>query len=195
MAVLDRAALKLFFETGDKPTQAEFADLIDSLFALADPNSVQDTIVSAVPILGTGAGGQIIKRGVTTYSLTEFSDNEHWFTTDGGSGLVGAAAYFGSSFNIVQFDGLQQIVLTAALLTISHVNSSIKLATGSMILEGAGPGSPRIELDSNYKFANMPAFADDAAAGVGGLVIGDAYQTDGTGAAPLNVAGIVVLKQ
>ncbi len=31
MAILDRAALKLFFETGDKPTQAQFADFIDSV--------------------------------------------------------------------------------------------------------------------------------------------------------------------
>lgn len=38
-------------------------------------------------------------------------------------------------------------------------------------------------------------FADDAAAGLGGLIAGEIYQTDGTGAAPLNVAGIVMIKQ
>jgi hypothetical protein len=38
-------------------------------------------------------------------------------------------------------------------------------------------------------------FANDAAAGVGGLVLGDIYETDGTGAAPLNVAGILMRKQ
>jgi hypothetical protein len=45
------------------------------------------------------------------------------------------------------------------------------------------------------KFNNTPAFADDADAGTNGLLAGDLYQTDGTGAAPLNVAGIMMIKQ
>jgi hypothetical protein len=39
----------------------------------------------------------------------------------------------------------------------------------------------------------LPSFADDAAAS--SLAQGRLYQTDGTGAAPLNVAGIVMRKQ
>ncbi len=42
---------------------------------------------------------------------------------------------------------------------------------------------------------NLDLFADDAAAGAGGIVAGQLYQTDGTGAAPLNIKGIVMLKQ
>lgn len=42
---------------------------------------------------------------------------------------------------------------------------------------------------------NPPAYADDAAAGVGGVLSYQVYQTDGTGAAPLNVAGIMMIKQ
>jgi|GEM_PF-3447486 len=38
-------------------------------------------------------------------------------------------------------------------------------------------------------------YADDAAAGAAGLLTGRWYQTDGTGAAPLNVAGILMIKQ
>ena len=41
----------------------------------------------------------------------------------------------------------------------------------------------------------LDAHADDAAAGAAGLVQNQLYQTDGTGAAPLNVAGIVMIKQ
>jgi hypothetical protein len=44
-------------------------------------------------------------------------------------------------------------------------------------------------------FANLAAFDDDTAAGGAGLVAGDMYQTTGAGAAPLNVAGIVMVKQ
>ena len=41
----------------------------------------------------------------------------------------------------------------------------------------------------------LDSHADDAAAGAAGLVQNQLYQTDGTGAAPLNVAGIVMIKQ
>lgn len=43
--------------------------------------------------------------------------------------------------------------------------------------------------------AVTPAYNDDAAAGVGGLVAGELFQTTGAGAAPLNAAGIVMIKQ
>jgi hypothetical protein len=42
---------------------------------------------------------------------------------------------------------------------------------------------------------NLDAYADDTAAATAGLVGGALYQTDGTGASPLNVAGIVMIKQ
>jgi len=44
-------------------------------------------------------------------------------------------------------------------------------------------------------FLDPPAFADDAAAGAGGIATTQVYQTDGTGAAPLDVAGILMIKQ
>jgi hypothetical protein len=47
----------------------------------------------------------------------------------------------------------------------------------------------------NLSITSIPAFADDAAAGTAGLLINDVYQTDGTGAAPLNVAGVLMIKQ
>ena len=44
-------------------------------------------------------------------------------------------------------------------------------------------------------FFNLDAYADDTAAGAAGLTVDQLYQTDGTGAAPLNVAGIIMAKQ
>ena len=40
----------------------------------------------------------------------------------------------------------------------------------------------------------LDSYADDAAAALAGLTTGDFYQTSGSGAAPLNVAGIVMIK-
>ncbi|MAK55989.1 MAG: hypothetical protein CML17_09130 [Pusillimonas sp.] len=42
---------------------------------------------------------------------------------------------------------------------------------------------------------SLPAHADNATASGAGLAAGDLYQTDGTGAAPLNAAGIVMVVQ
>jgi len=42
---------------------------------------------------------------------------------------------------------------------------------------------------------NLQAFDDDAAAGVGAIASGALYKTTGDGSAPLNVAGIVMVKQ
>ena len=41
----------------------------------------------------------------------------------------------------------------------------------------------------------VPAYADDTAAGTAGVQAGSIFQTDGTGAAPLDAAGILMIKQ
>jgi len=41
----------------------------------------------------------------------------------------------------------------------------------------------------------LPKYQDEAAALAAGLTTGQLYQTTGTGAAPLNTAGIVMVKQ
>tara|TARA_Y100000592_G_scaffold71606_1_gene111473 strand:+ start:1547 stop:2554 length:1008 start_codon:yes stop_codon:yes gene_type:complete len=54
-------------------------------------------------------------------------------------------------------------------------------------LKGSGANALRLP--------NLNSFADNAAAVAGGLSAGDVYQTDGTAAAPLNVAGILMVRQ
>ena len=46
-----------------------------------------------------------------------------------------------------------------------------------------------------YYIKDVPAFADDSAAGTAGLTPGFIFQTDGSGAAPLNVVGLLMIKQ
>ena len=54
----------------------------------------------------------------------------------------------------------------------------------------------QIDASDGKVFINgLPSFADDAAAGLGGIASSRLYQTDGSGAAPLDVAGIVMIKQ
>ena len=75
----------------------------------------------------------------------------------------------------------------AASKIIRNINDSLTIQATS--------ATEYIITESHLSLQNTPSFADDAAAGVGGLIAGDRYQTDGTGAAPLNVAGLFLLKQ
>jgi len=61
--------------------------------------------------------------------------------------------------------------------------------------ETSGSGTASIIFFANRYAITLTAYADDTAAGVGGLVEGDLYETTGTASAPLNVAGIVMAKQ
>ena len=56
-------------------------------------------------------------------------------------------------------------------------------------------GSPSVNGGFEKVFFNLDAYADDTAAGAAGVLTDQLYQTDGTGAAPLNVAGIIMAKQ
>jgi hypothetical protein len=49
--------------------------------------------------------------------------------------------------------------------------------------------------DDGFYLKNLPKYTDDADAGTAGLPQGYLYQTDGLGASPLDVAGILMIKQ
>lgn len=84
----------------------------------------------------------------------------------------------------------------------------LKIESDSITIRpGFNPGSPGDVLTSDGAsvhwtdlqdiFINNspPAYADDVAAGLGGLTAGKYYQTTGAGAAPLNAPGILMIKQ
>lgn len=70
-------------------------------------------------------------------------------------------------------------------------------ATGGAEIELQANGDINLNRTGNggILLGNLQSFANDAAAGAGGLVSNKLYQTDGTAPAPLNIAGIVMIKQ
>lgn len=74
------------------------------------------------------------------------------------------------------------------------------LASPNIVLNSIIGGTIPNIFPNNYTLdgvltVTLQAFDDDAAAGTGGLTTGELYQTTGSGAAPLNAAGIVMVKQ
>lgn len=72
MAQLGRAALKLYYETGDIPTEAQFGDLIDSLYNFTDDGTLTDLFQD-----GGEAGGADRSLGNTdNFGLDLLTNNQ-----------------------------------------------------------------------------------------------------------------------
>ena len=76
------------------------------------------------------------------------------------------------------------------LSTSTQIDMSLATGDVSIICSGDLTFAPA---NGDMIFSNLPAFANQAAAVAGGKVTGDVYRTNGAGAAPLNVAGIVMV--
>lgn len=82
---------------------------------------------------------------------------------------------------------LSTLEVTATQTTLEFDNGT---TTASVVaIDDIGSG------DAGILLTGIPAFDDDAAAGVAGLLSGALYQTTGLGAAPLDAAGILLIKQ
>jgi hypothetical protein len=79
----------------------------------------------------------------------------------------------------------------------SGTSSIIQVNVDSILLSvigGVNEPTIQIELEA-ISFKNIPAYDDDADAATGGLTTDNLYQTTGLGASPLDVAGILMIKQ
>lgn len=107
--------------------------------------------------------------------------------------------YSGNAFKIEGYNGsnIFQLILNSTNFkyktnAYTFTLPNITGVAGSIATDMNGDGVITMERPI---FETMPSYADDTAAGIAGLGIGKPYQTDGTGAAPLNVPGIVMIKQ
>ena len=82
---------------------------------------------------------------------------------------------------------------------ISSIYYGIEQSAGIVTLGNTSNGNnTKITIDDvneHITISNLPAYDDDTAAGVGGLTAGMVYMTTGSGSAPLNAAGILMIKQ
>lgn len=92
MAVSDATTLKTYFQTGDKPTQSQFTDLIDT--------AVRDILVAIATAAEGGSIGFVEIKGTTEVSVHASSDVGHEIltadTTASVAGLL--AGTFGQTF-------------------------------------------------------------------------------------------------
>ena len=152
MAV-SRAVLKTFFETGDVPTEAEFASLIDSLLSLIDDSNLKNGI----------------KIKSETDGKIEIIINDSFFqlTTDGGN------------FNEAFFRAKNDEMIIGFRGGSLRISVGVTNLFGSDVLVmGVTDGFVEIKFDiDGLRIIALPIFADNAAAIAGGLQFDYLYKT------------------
>ena len=163
-------------------------------FALSLANTVSfESLAGQTAVIIGGKGTKFTHKGV---QLT--TTNAHTFESSGGWGITGSSAdqsflyinpYINQSgtaaYNAIKVDVTENAIGTGAA---GDGNNLLSLAVG-------GVSKARIDNTGAIFSSGTPAYADEAAAVTAGLATGDIYQTTGTAASPLNVAGILMIKQ
>lgn len=112
------------------------------------------------------------------------------------------SGWFSGGYGIVWATGTSDANRTAGFLTTKDnriaagriTDPDTELQDSTYAIQ-AIDGGLYIENGDAILLENVPAYDDDAAAGAAGLTTGTVYQTTGSGAAPLNAAGILMIKQ
>ena len=111
----------------------------------------------------------------------------------GGPGGPGSVPTNLTEFKISSLDGFRFETNKAILMSSPLFNVSDN--TFSWIGGTNSTGITIDDVNEHITISNLPAYDDDTAAGVGGLTAGMVYMTTGSGSAPLNAAGILMIKQ
>jgi len=180
-------------------TLSSLATFIGNSSALGGP-FLPLTAGDTVPLTGDlymapdGAGPStgsksLIFRGIDDVGPGTELDGAKIFTTDSAINPRGQDLYFQTADDNgvlrtgLFIDAFQQVAIAKGTAT-----TQLDVG-GSFNVDGIATFQDVVKLN------NLAVYADDAAAGVGGVPQFGLYQTDGTAGAPLNVAGIVMIKQ
>jgi len=125
MALQNRSTLKEYFNTGDIPTESQFADLIDSVKNLAEDDVKQTIASSATPTHNhaTKANADItLDRDVTLYTLTNVPDGGKGTIAviQNGTGGFGIAAVAHAGLTVLYLAGLAPIAANINSLPNGH---------------------------------------------------------------------------
>jgi len=155
----------------------------------ADSGFTRDVAGGSTTILNTTdfGGGETIDGGITTSGGITTIEQIY---SSSGVPILGSFLLVDSTEN--------EVSLTTNEFSTDNTNGFY--AKGGMTVVGNyfGGNGTKITIDDGTEqitIGNIKAYDDDAAAGVGGLTTGMVYMTTGSGAAPLNTAGILMIKQ
>ncbi len=155
----------------------------------ADAGFTRDVAGGSTTMLNTTdfGGGEVLDGGViTTGGITTIQQ-------------VYSNASVPTYAASILIDGTENKLKLNAANIITGKENGLEIATGVITLGDLfGGNNTKITIDDvneQITISNLSAYDDDTAAGVGGLTAGMVYMTTGSGSAPLNAAGILMIKQ
>jgi len=105
----------------------------------------------------------------------------------------------------ISTDDVSSVIIDKGNFSITSTNNTTFLTNGidfssgllkvGNLSNGNGTSITIDDVNEHITISNLPSYDDDTAAGVGGLTAGMVYMTTGSGSAPLNAAGILMIKQ
>jgi len=125
------------------------------------------------------------------------------FTTTGFWNLNNASLMFSKldadpTSNVIFRSDASELKATVSSSSSGNTNALQVSQTNIIVGNISGGNNTKITIDDvneQITISNLSAYDDDTAAGVGGLTAGMVYMTTGSGSAPLNAAGILMIKQ
>ena len=167
--------------------------ITDNLFGFGIAGSV-NTYTNVAGDFGF-SGFSYIGDTTVNFSNTIFYSDGHLSSLELGKNRSRFGAGGGGlAFDISSNDDNFQVVGTN-----SGIKYGISQSSGAVTLGDIdGGNNTKITIDDvneQITISNLPSYDDDTAAGTAGLTAGMVYMTTGSGSAPLNVAGILMIKQ
>ena len=127
MSEQTKPILKSYFETGDVPTQAEFADLVDSLGLQSEvtANTAKDGITTAQ---ANEITANTAKDGITTAQANEIIANNAKVTADAANVAAAGALMDSELASIADVKALNQSVVSGASPVFAITNQTLSAA-------------------------------------------------------------------
>jgi hypothetical protein len=144
----------------------------------------------------------IATLGGTLTASTTISKDGHFFRTNGqGDNILRTIEPTSDTITEIQTTNNTTFIRSSDNLNTIYSEVTVDI-TGDVSIASSGASVSSIFLTQDIGdgtagifIAGIPAYDDDAAAGLAGLTSGVLFQTTGLGAAPLDEAGILMIKQ
>ena len=156
MSIVTKTILKGYFETGDRPTEGQFIDLIDSIVTLTHANTGDVTIVGTLTVDNINIGSHISASRVSASGGFEADT-----LSTSSFGYISSSGDISTSGNIFAREGVLETTNVSAssftnIYSLSHITSSGNIsASGDVIgftgsfhyLEGDGSGLTNVHVE------------------------------------------------
>lgn len=160
-------------------------------FGITGSASTYTNVAGDLGLTGLLKQGDDIKVG-NTIQLSTGETGDMQITAGG----IDLSVYDGASYETQLNINSTEFSLTTSLSVTEYgISQSAGAVTVGNLSSGNNTKITIDDVNEQITISNLPAYDDDTAAGVGGLTVGMVYMTTGSGSAPLNAAGILMIKQ